>query len=124
MLWNGMVMVSIVVPAGSDQIEKIIGLPGVHQFGGTVALVPRLSNQKQMEIKAQRMALHQAKRKAAVLAELAGKTLGEVVQVRDHLFNKGNTLPASTIPGGSVEVYADLTVSFRLLAQSARGDND
>ncbi len=123
-LWNGMVMVSIVVPAGSDQIEKIIGLPGVHQFGGTVALVPRLSNQKQMEIKAQRMALHQARRKAAVLAELAGKTLGEVVQVRDHLFNKGNTLPASTIPGGSVEVYADLTVSFRLLAQSASGDND
>ena len=123
-LWNGMVMVSIVAPAGSDQIEKIMRLPGVHQFCGSVALVPRLSNQKQMETKAQRMALHQARRKAEVLAELAGKTLGEVVQVRDHLMNKGNTLPASTIPTGSVEVYSDLTVSFSLQPQPASGDNE
>ena len=66
-----------VVPAGSDQIEgyRVAGSTSVWWDGG---LSPRLSNQKQMEIKAQRMALHQARRKAAVAA--AGKTLGEVVQ--------------------------------------------
>lgn len=123
-LWNGMVMVSIVVPAGSDQIEKIMELPGVHQFGGAVALAPRLSNQKQMEAKAQRMAFHQARRKATVLAELAGKALGEVVQVQDHLKDKGNTLPASTVPAGSVEMYSDLTVSFRLQPRPASEGNE
>lgn len=111
-LWNGMVQVSIVVPAGSDQIEKIMGLPCVHQFEASVALAPRLSNRSQMETKAQRMAIHSARRKASVLAGLAGKQIGEVVLIKDNL--KEKTLPEAALPAGKVDVYSDLTVSFKL----------
>ena len=125
-IWNGTVIVSMIVPAENAQIEKITGLDGFKLLAGSLHITPRLSNEKEVEARVQKMALQEAKRRAVVLAGIAHKEVGEVLSISENYSGVGGGYgidPMTGLPigpgvfyasSGRVEVSSNLTVSFRL----------
>ena len=125
-IWNGTVMVSMTVPAENAQIEKITGFDGFKLLTGSLHITPRLSNEKEVEARVQKMALEEAKRRAIALAGIAHKEVGEVLSISESYSALGGVPGIDPVTGlplgpggfyasaGRVEVSSNLTVSFRL----------
>ncbi len=125
-IWNGTVIVSMIVPAKNAQIKKITDLDGFKLLAGSLNITPRLSNEKEVEARVQKMALQEAKRRAVVLAGIAHKEVGEVLSISENYSGGGGGYgidPMTGLPigpggyygsSGRVEVSSNLTVSFRL----------
>ena len=125
-IWNGTVKVSMIAPAENAIVEKITGLNGFKLLAGSLNITPRLSNEKEVEAKVQKMALQEAKRRAGVLAGLTHKEVGEVLSISENYSGGAGGVridPVTGLPIGSggyyafagrVEVSSNLAVSFRL----------
>jgi len=128
-IWNGIVVVSMIVPAENAQIEKITDIDGFKILAGSLHITPRLSKEKEVAARVQKMALQEAKRKAVVLAGIAHKEVGEVLSISENYSGGAGGVridPMTGLPlgpggfyasAGRVEVSSNLTVSFRLQAE-------
>ncbi len=130
-IWNGTVKVSMIAPAENALVEKITGLNGFKLLAGSLNITPRLSNEKEVEARVQKMAFQEAKRRAGVLAGIAHKEVGEVLSISENYSGGGmggvlGIDPMTGLPlgpggfyasAGRVEVSSNLTVSFRLQAE-------
>ena len=125
-IWNGAIKVSMIAPAENSQVEKIADFDGFKLLAGSLNITPRLSNEKEIEARVQKMAFQEAKRRAGVLAGLTHKEVGEVLSISENYSGGAGGVridPVTGLPIGSggyyafagrVEVSSNLAVSFRL----------